>query len=133
MPSVLTLKRALAVVALFLTLAACNQTRTPANLEAALLPNGVAYVARATCPMRILAPEPVTATGARTFKNELMTGFISTGSDRLSRLSNASLGDLGYAINLAADAYSLSGALSAQNEAKFEVGEVLLTPDYRAR
>jgi Leishmanolysin len=69
-----------------------------------------------------------------TFKNELMTGFINMGSNPLSRLSIASLGDLGYAVNLAAaDAYSLSGALSAQSEGQLEVGEQLLTPKYQVR
>jgi hypothetical protein len=44
------------------------------------------------------------------FDNELMTGFIDTGSNPLSRLTIASLADLGYLVDVgAADAYSLPG------------------------
>jgi Leishmanolysin len=43
-----------------------------------------------------------------TFANELMTGFINTGTNPLSRMSIASLKDLGYVVNLgAADSYHL--------------------------
>ena len=46
-----------------------------------------------------------------TFDTELMTGFLDPGSNPLSRLSIASLADLGYQVDLAqADAYSLPGA-----------------------
>jgi hypothetical protein len=46
-----------------------------------------------------------------TFGNELMTGYLNAGSNPLSALSIASLGDLGYSVDLtAADAYSLPGA-----------------------
>lgn len=52
-----------------------------------------------------------------TFDNELMTGFINSGFNPLSRLTIASMGDLGYEVNLdAADPYlppSL-GAASSQ-------------------
>ncbi len=70
-----------------------------------------------------------------TFNNELMTGFINSGSNPLSRLSIASLGDLGYTVNVgAADAYSLpSGALSRQADSKLDTGERLLTPKYQSR
>jgi hypothetical protein len=45
-----------------------------------------------------------------TFNNELMTGYINTGSNPLSRLTLASLADMGYQVDLsAADAYSLPG------------------------
>jgi hypothetical protein len=41
-----------------------------------------------------------------TFANELMTGYLNSGSNPLSRLSAASLQDLGYGVNYAgADAY----------------------------
>jgi hypothetical protein len=44
------------------------------------------------------------------FDNELMTGFIDTGSNPMSRLTIASLADLGYLVDVgAADAYSLPG------------------------
>ena len=46
-----------------------------------------------------------------TFGNELMTGYLNAGSNPLSALSIASLGDLGYSVDLTtADAYSLPGA-----------------------
>lgn len=69
-----------------------------------------------------------------TFKNELMTGFINTGSNPLSRMSIASLGDLGYTVNVGvADAYSVPTALKAQTENQLEVGEQLLTPKFQVR
>ena len=68
-----------------------------------------------------------------TFNNELMTGFINTGNDPLSRLSIASLGDLGYTVNTgAADAYSLPARVSRQSEDKLEAGERLLTPKFQS-
>jgi hypothetical protein len=49
-----------------------------------------------------------------TFGTELMTGYLNTGTDPLSRLSVASLADLGYQVDVAqADAYSLPGMLAA--------------------
>jgi hypothetical protein len=46
------------------------------------------------------------------FGNELMTGFIDDGSNPLSAITIASLGDLGYSLDLsAADPYTLSSAL----------------------
>jgi hypothetical protein len=48
------------------------------------------------------------------FGTELMTGYLNTGSDPLSRLSVASLADLGYQIDVTqADAYSLPAMLAA--------------------
>lgn len=45
-------------------------------------------------------------------RNELMTGFLNRGMNPLSRISAASLQDLGYAINLsAADAFSFTASL----------------------
>ena len=44
------------------------------------------------------------------FGNELMTGFIATGSNPLSAMSIASMADLGYQVSLvAADPYTLPG------------------------
>lgn len=69
-----------------------------------------------------------------TFRNELMTGFINTGSNPLSRMSIASLGDLGYTVNVgAADAYALPTALRAQAEDQLDVGELLLKPKFQVR
>jgi hypothetical protein len=49
-----------------------------------------------------------------TFGTELMTGYLNTGTDPLSRLSVASLADLGYQVDVTqADAYSLPGMLAA--------------------
>jgi hypothetical protein len=45
-------------------------------------------------------------------RNELMTGFLNRGSNPLSRISIASLRDMGYTVNLtAADPYTLTAAL----------------------
>ncbi|MBU6216656.1 MAG: hypothetical protein KGR17_08640, partial [Acidobacteria bacterium] len=47
-----------------------------------------------------------------TFDTELMTGFLDVGSNPLSRLSIASLADMGYRVDLdQADAYTLPGSL----------------------
>lgn len=70
-----------------------------------------------------------------TFKNELMTGFINSGVvNPLSRMSIASLGDLGYTVNTgAADAYSLPTTLNQKSENALEGGETLVTPRYRVQ
>jgi hypothetical protein len=48
------------------------------------------------------------------FGNELMTGFINQGQNPLSRVTVASLGDLGYSVNPSgADSYSLGSSLRA--------------------
>lgn len=65
------------------------------------------------------------------FGNELMTGFINAGSNPLSRLTIASLADLGYLVDLgAADAYSLPGGslLSALRAPPVEFRSDLLGP-----
>ena len=50
------------------------------------------------------------------FNNELMTGYLNMGGNPLSRVTAASLADLGYTVNLdAADDYSPSFALEAVN------------------
>ncbi|HEY6061030.1 MAG TPA: Ig-like domain-containing protein, partial [Gemmatimonadales bacterium] len=48
------------------------------------------------------------------FNNELMTGFIDTGTNPLSVVSTASMGDLGYLVNYAAsDSYTVPAAAAA--------------------
>jgi hypothetical protein len=48
------------------------------------------------------------------FGNELMTGFVDAGVNPLSRVTVASMGDLGYSVNLAdADPYTLAPGLRA--------------------
>src|SRR6185503_9054120 len=48
------------------------------------------------------------------FGNELMTGFVDAGVNPLSRVSVASMADLGYMVNLAgADPYTLAPGLRA--------------------
>lgn len=70
-----------------------------------------------------------------TFRTELMTGFLNSGvANPLSRMSIASLGDLGYTVNTgAADAYSLPTGLNQQTESALEGGEQLITPRYRVQ
>jgi Leishmanolysin len=66
------------------------------------------------------------------FANELMTGFINTGFNPLSRVTIASIADLGYQVNLAAaDPYALPGARAAVEA--FELNEDLITPTARVR
>jgi hypothetical protein len=53
------------------------------------------------------------------FNNELMTGFVDAGQNPLSRITVASLGDLGYSINpSASDPYSLDLSLRALRSGK---------------
>jgi hypothetical protein len=48
------------------------------------------------------------------FGNELMTGFLNSGVNPLSRVTVASFADMGYSVNLAgADPYTLAAALRA--------------------
>ncbi len=70
------------------------------------------------------------------FHSELMTGWISLGSSPLSRVSIASLADLGYQVDLSqADPYVLESALlgtlapRASAHSETEAGFVLLTPE----
>ncbi|MHB1138195.1 MAG: leishmanolysin-related zinc metalloendopeptidase [Microthrixaceae bacterium] len=52
------------------------------------------------------------------FVNELMTGWINGGSNPLSRVSVASMGDLGYHVDLSeADAYGVPGFAAARRAA----------------
>ncbi|MEP7226246.1 MAG: leishmanolysin-related zinc metalloendopeptidase [Gemmatimonadales bacterium] len=77
---------------------------------------GTAYVGGAKVPVENIGGRG-TADGhwrESEFGSELMTGFINAGQNPLSVVSLASLGDEGYAVNLAtADAYSLMLSLRA--------------------
>ena len=77
---------------------------------------GTAYVGGAKVPVENIGGRG-TADGhwrESEFGSELMTGFINRGQNPLSVVSLASLGDEGYAVNLAtADAYSLMLSLRA--------------------
>jgi hypothetical protein len=66
-----------------------------------------------------------------TFFNELMTGWISAGSNPLSAMTIASLGDLGYHVDRSkADAYTwpLAGAKSPTPAATRDLGRMLRPP-----
>ncbi len=65
------------------------------------------------------------------FGNELMTGFIALEENPLSRITAASMGDLGYEVNVdAADAYTPSGI----GEPSLELdGRILPLNDYERR
>jgi hypothetical protein len=75
---------------------------------------GTAYVGGAKVPVENIGG-PGTADGhwrESEFGSELMTGYINAGQNPLSTVSLASLGDEGYAVNLAtADSYSLGLSL----------------------
>jgi Leishmanolysin len=68
-----------------------------------------------------------------TFKNELMTGYLNSGYNPLSRLSIGSLQDMGYSVNYAAaQSYTYSAAaLKTQGLDGLELNEQLITPTYR--
>jgi hypothetical protein len=58
------------------------------------------------------------------FRNELMSGFIAAAGNPLSRMTAASLGDLGYEIDLdAADPYSLANLFDLAEAGAFAVAE----------
>jgi hypothetical protein len=60
-------------------------------------------------------------------KSELMTGFLSFGTNPLSVVSTASMGDLGYLVNYAgSDPYFLSLPLVAQPETVIPLGDDIL-------
>jgi hypothetical protein len=64
-----------------------------------------------------------------TFGNELMTGFLNPGSNPVSRLTIASLADLGYQVGFAtAEPYSLPGNLAALRAPAADLGGVVLRP-----
>ena len=64
-----------------------------------------------------------------TFDNELMTGYLNSGANPLSRMTIASLGDLGYHVDVSqADPYTLPGAgLRAGADGVTTTGRELLT------
>jgi Leishmanolysin len=63
------------------------------------------------------------------FDNELMTGFLNDGFNPLSRLTIASLGDLGYSVDLgAADDYALPSINLQAASSKLELNTELLKP-----
>ena len=68
------------------------------------------------------------------FHQELMTGFVQSGVNPLSRVSVASMGDLGYSVNLAgADPYTLAPGLRAFSGGRsFELQHDLLRIPRRA-
>ena len=90
---------------------------------------GVAYTAGAKVPV-----ENCCGSGTRNahwresvFQNELMTGFLNSGSNPLSVVTTASMGDLGYLVNYAAsDAYVLSLSLRAGPSPLRSLGDDIL-------
>ncbi|MFI5592151.1 leishmanolysin-related zinc metalloendopeptidase [Amycolatopsis sp. NPDC051758] len=66
----------------------------------------------------------------RTFGNELMTGFVNPAPNPLSRLTAASLGDLGYQVDIeAADPYELPAATQLPQPAeRLAVHALAVTP-----
>lgn len=70
-----------------------------------------------------------------TFNNELMTGYLNTGSNPLSRMSIGSLQDMGYAVNYAAaDAYRVP-AVAAQGVSGVQLDRVIqdIEPRYKVQ
>ncbi len=64
-----------------------------------------------------------------TFANELMTGYLNPSVNPLSRLTIASLADLGYQVDLsAADAYALPGGAGALRAPSGAVSGTILRP-----
>lgn len=77
---------------------------------------GTAYIASAKVPVEDEGDAGTADAHWResVFRNELMTGFVDLGQNPLSRVSVASLGDMGYTINLSgADSYTLTLSLRA--------------------
>jgi hypothetical protein len=84
---------------------------------------GAAYTASAKVPVEDCIGFPSGVCGQGTinshwrefiFVNELMTGFINNGSNPLSVITTASMGDMGYVVNFAAsDPYTVVNALAA--------------------
>jgi hypothetical protein len=64
-----------------------------------------------------------------TFANELMTGYLNSGSNPVSRLTIASLADLGYQVTLGvAQPYSLPGGLAGLRATSADLGGTMLRP-----
>jgi hypothetical protein len=63
----------------------------------------------------------------RTFGNELMTGFVNTAPNPLSRVTVAALGDLGYQVDVdAADLYELPA--TTESVTRLAVHALAVTP-----
>jgi PKD repeat protein len=63
------------------------------------------------------------------FDNEIMTGFLNSGANPLSRLTIASLEDLGYSVNYgAAEPYTLPGLQASSRAAKIPLNIILIKP-----
>ncbi|MDO4246701.1 MAG: leishmanolysin-related zinc metalloendopeptidase [Deinococcus sp.] len=72
----------------------------------------------------------------RTFGNELMTGYLGSGSNPLSRLSIAGLADLGYSVDYSkADSYSASTLNSLSTDHHFDLAahEEVLRPKWQVK
>lgn len=64
-----------------------------------------------------------------TFGSELLTGFLNPGVNPVSRMTIASLADLGYQVTLdTADSYSLPGGMTSLRSAAVELGGTVLRP-----
>ena len=64
-----------------------------------------------------------------TFANELMTGYLNSGANPVSRLTIASLADLGYQVALGvAQPYSLPGGVAGLRAASTDMGGTVLRP-----
>lgn len=82
---------------------------------------GAGYSAGAKVPVESCIGVPNCGSGTidghwreSVFVNELMTGFLSVGSNPLSVISTASMGDMGYVVNYAgSDAYTVVNPLAA--------------------
>jgi hypothetical protein len=84
---------------------------------------GQAFTSGSKVPVENCVGFPASACGSGTqdshwrelvFNNELMTGFIDTGTNPLSVVSTASMGDIGYLVNYAAsDSYTVPVAAAA--------------------
>jgi hypothetical protein len=66
-----------------------------------------------------------------TFNNEIMTGYVNSGSNPLSRVTVGSLADIGYSVNMAAaDAYTRpGGSVSLVSAGEVTSGAGLLAAD----
>jgi hypothetical protein len=88
----------------------------PEALAAFNAVGGTAYTATAKVPVEDLGGTGTEDAHWResVFRNELMTGFINLDQNPLSRVTVASLDDLGYSVNLSgADSYTLTSSLRA--------------------
>lgn len=64
-----------------------------------------------------------------TFGNELMTGYLGAGANPVSRLTIASLADLGYQVTMsAAQSYTLPGSTPGLRASAVDAGDTVLRP-----